>query len=85
MTKFDIEAAKEMIEQMKQYCYSIQDNGVKLYNLPQNYPEWNDPQTDSFGRSMDELVNQLNRILTFQSEYLNTYNQRVEELTGETI
>ncbi len=80
--KFDAGVAEVLIQQMDRYCSGIQRETIELLAIMNDPGEWQDNQMSAFQANINELAEDLNRALSFESEYLRTYHQRVLELRG---
>ena len=80
--KFDANAANQLINQMNNYCAGIMQETRGLMEIMNSTPEWNDNQTKAFKNNLMELSKDLKTALSFESEYMKTFKQRVNELRG---
>lgn len=78
--RFDAGAAEKLLQQMDRYCSGIQKETKELLSVLKNPGEWQDNQMRAFQANINELVADLNRALSLESEYMRTYHQRVMEL-----
>ena len=78
--KFDLEAAEQLISQMSFYCSGIVREAKGLLDILKDSGEWDDLQKRVFEYNMQALASDLNQALSLESEYLNTFAQRVNEL-----
>lgn len=81
-TRFDAAAAKELIKQMMAFCSVMQNNGIELNNLISDNSSWKDSQFDAFRNNIEAIIDGLEKILSYESEYINTFGERVRELRG---
>lgn len=80
--RFDSRAAQELIEYMSSYCSGIVKETRELLDVTDNTKDWNDRQKQSFQNNITALAKDLNSALSLESEYMKTYQQRVNELRG---
>lgn len=80
--KFDAEAAEQLISQMSFYCLGIVKEARGLLDILKDSGEWDDLQKKAFENNMQALASDLNQALSLESEYMNTFSQRVKELRG---
>ena len=78
--KFDAAAAEKLIEQMDGFCSSIQREAVDILDILELSGEWNDAQHSRFHRQIMEINKDLIKALQLQSEYMQLFTERVEEL-----
>ena len=80
--KFDAAAAEKLIEQMDQYCSSIQREATEMLDILELSGEWDDSQHQAFHNSVVELSRDLIKSLEIQSNYMQIVSERVAELRG---
>ncbi len=80
--KFDAAAAEKLIEQMDQYCSSIQSEATEMLDILELYGEWNDSQHQVFHDSVVEVSRDLIKAMELQSNYMQIFSERVAELRG---
>lgn len=80
--KFDAAAAEKLIEQMNIFCSSVERDAVDILDLLELFGSWDDLQYQNFHNNIMELNKDLLHALTLQSEYLQLFQQRVNELRG---
>ena len=78
--RFDSVAAEQLLKQMNIYCTGIVDETKHLLMIVNESYEWEDNQMKSFRNNMTALAGDLEKILKFESEYMNTFGQRIQEL-----
>ena len=78
--RFDSVAAEQLLKQMNIYCTGIVDETKHLLMIVNESYEWEDNQMKSFRNNMTVLAGDLEKILKFESEYMNTFGQRIQEL-----
>ena len=81
-TKFDSQAATSLLCAMNDYCSSIQKDAKDTLVYAKSLKGWNDEQHKQFVTSIELISIDLERILKIQSEYMNIFSQRIEELRG---
>ena len=80
---FDAKAAIQLLQHMDSYCSEIQKEARDLLSIVKTSGEWNDRQMEAFQANIYELAKDLNQALAYESEYMRTYMQRVQELRGQ--
>jgi len=80
--KFDAAAAEQLLRQMDTYCSGIVKETRELMTIANDSKVWNDKQHVAFQRNVTEMAKDLNNALSLESEYMRTFNQRVQELRG---
>ena len=80
--KFDAAAAEQLIQQMDVYCSGITKETRDILDVVGNSGEWNDTQMKEFQKNITEIAKNLNKALSFSSEYIRIFHQRVTELRG---
>ena len=80
--KFNITAANELLSQMNFYCSGIVRETSELLKLMGTSESWNDNQHRAFDNNIKELAQDLNCALALNSEYMRTFQQRINELKG---
>ena len=80
--RFDTNAAEQLIREMDKYCSGVQKEMKKLLLILNDSGEWKDNQMRAFQTNIRELATDLNQALSFESEYMRTYQKRVLELRG---
>lgn len=80
--KFDANAAELLLKSMGSYCINIQKAGNELVSILNDTGTWSDPQNKAFKKNVDQLIHDLNEALILQSEYMDTFSQRINELRG---
>lgn len=80
--KFNAAAAERLIYQMDSYCSGIMDETRALMKIAEYRMLWRDNQAEAFCNNITELAKDLNKALSLESEYMNTFRQRVTELRG---
>lgn len=78
--KFNVGAATRLISDMNRNCNDIVNETRELLNV-KNAEKWKDSQSVKFSKKMDSVANELNIALRYESEYLETYRNRVVELS----
>ena len=78
--KFDSNAARQLIVDMDRYCREIQKEARALLDLTKQTRGWNDDQSRAFKGTVDEIIEDLEKALKSESEYMRTFRQRVREL-----
>lgn len=78
--RFDAKVAQTLIESMSTYCTSIQKDAREILQLIDSGKEWDDPQFQTFCNSIHLMCNDLDKTLKLESEYLTTFQERVDEL-----
>lgn len=78
--KFDAAAAEKLIEQMDGFCSSIQREAVDILDILELSGEWSDAQHSRFHGQIMEINGDLIKALQLQSEYMQLFSERVEEL-----
>ena len=81
--KFNAHAAKQLVKQMDKYCRSVQREAKELLNIFKSSDDWKDNQRIAFQANIDEIAKDLNQALILQSDYVNTFDKRIKELTEE--
>ena len=81
--KFDSHAAKQLVKQMDKYCRSVQKEAKELLNILKSADDWKDNQRIAFQANINEIAKDLNQALILQSDYVNTFDKRIKELTEE--
>ena len=80
--KFNAAAAERLIQQMETYCQSMSKDGSDILDILDAVGEWNDVQMQAFATNITEISKGLVSALNNYSEYMELYQQRVEELRG---
>ena len=80
--RFDAMAAQTLIESMCTYCTSIQKDAKDVLRLIDSGKEWKDPQFQNFSEAVHQICSDLDKTLKLESDYLNTFQARVDELRG---
>lgn len=80
--RFDARAASAMIERINNSCSQIEMNAVKLIEIIQNISGWDDDQKKAFIVNVQVIVEDLNKVLALEGDYMRMYDQRVKELIG---
>ncbi len=80
--KFDAAAAERLLQQMDVYCTGIQKEAKALLATMKDSDQWNDKQKQAFQANIFDLAKDLNQALLFESDYMRTFYQRVQELRG---
>ena len=80
--KYDSVAAEKLISDMDQCCQGIQREAQDLLMLVNGMGEWKDSQFDIFQSNINKMAIDLNETLRLESEYMNTFQQRISELRG---
>ena len=80
--KFDAAAAEVLLQEMQKYCSSIQKEARDILDIVNSSDKWNDNQNQAFQNNVYELAKDLNKTLSFESEYMRTFYERVVELKG---
>ena len=78
--KFDAAAAEKLIEQMDGFCSSIQREAVDILDILELSGEWKDTQHSRFHEQIMEINKDLIKALQLQSDYIQLFSERVEEL-----
>lgn len=78
--RFDAVAAQSLIDAMYTYCSSIQNDAKDVLKLIDSGKDWNDPQFQTFSDAVRQICSDLDKTLKLESEYLNTFQERVNEL-----
>ena len=78
--RFDAVAADELINNMATYCSGIQKETRELLELLKQAGGWQDNQMRAFQSNITEIAHDLNKALALESEYMNTFNERINEL-----
>ena len=78
--KFDAKTAQTLIKSMNIYCSSIQRDAKDILKLIDSGKNWNDPQFRVFSDSVHQICADLDKTLKLESEYMTTFQQRVDEL-----
>ena len=79
---FDVHAAEELIQQMKTYCSGIVKETKDLMTVMNKGDGWKDRQRKAFQNNVDALAHELDQALMLESEYIRTFQERVNELRG---
>lgn len=77
---FDAVAAENLIRQMDKYCSGIQKEAKDLLAVMKYAEKWQDNQMKAFQNNIRELAKDLNKALSLESEYMRTFQQRINEL-----
>ena len=80
--KFDAAVAERLIQHMNRFCTGISTETKDLRRILNNPGEWNDDQMKAFQANMDALAKNLNQVLRYEVDYMDTFYQRVSELKG---
>lgn len=80
--KFDAAAAEKLIEQMDQYCSSIQREATEMLDILEFSGEWDDSQHRIFLNCIEDVSRDLIKSLKLQSNYMQIFSERVAELRG---
>ncbi len=80
--RFNADAAERLLQQMDRYCTGMQKEARELMTSLKSTKGWDDNQLKAFQANITELANDLNQALMLESEYMQTYYQRVNELRG---
>lgn len=78
--KFDARVAQTLIESMNTYCTSIQRDAKDILRLIDSEKKWNDPQFNAFCESVRQICADLDKALKLESDYLITFQQKIDEL-----
>ncbi len=78
--KFDSVAAARLISQMSNYCIGIQKEYRDLVAISSELKTWDDKQAKAFRENMNAIAIDLDKVLKLESDYMNTFNQRINEL-----
>lgn len=78
--RFDSNAARKLLKEMDKYCSGINTNATDLLNVLNDAGEWNDNQMKYFQANMKELIDELNKTLRLEVDYMKTFYDRVKEL-----
>ncbi len=78
--RFDSQAALSLLDAMKEYCGSIQKDARDMLSLTKSSQGWNDPQYSRFVSCIEMLETDLEKTLKMQSEYMNLFMNRIDEL-----
>lgn len=78
--RFDVENAEKLIEAMCTYCSSIQKDAKDTLRLIDSLKGWDDKQFEYFVDSIKIICLDLDKALKLESNYLNTFQERVNEL-----
>ena len=80
--RFNANAAEVLLRQMNSYCSGIQKETKALLATLESAEGWDDNQMKAFQANINELAKDLNQALMLESDYMQTYYQRVQELRG---
>lgn len=61
-------------------CESINKNNKELAMIMEADSEWNDGQFEAFRNNIAAINDGLTKVLKYESEYVNTFIDRVNEL-----
>lgn len=78
--RFDATTAQMLIESMCTYCSSIQRDAKDVLKLIDSGKGWNDLQYQTFCEAVNQICIDLDKTLKLESEYLTTFQERVNEL-----
>ncbi len=81
-TKFDANAAEVLLQEMNKYCLGIQKETRAILETVNLLDNWNDNQKKAFQNNINELAKDLNKTLSFESEYMKVFYERIIELKG---
>ena len=80
--KFTSEDANRLIRDMDSFCVTLQKETIELYSLRNCVPGWEDAQKEVFIETLDMIVKDVDSALKAQSQYIQIYVQKVNELRG---
>ena len=80
--RFDSDSAISLLKSMSEYCIAIQREAKETISLAQAAGFWNDSKHERFRDYIETISMDLEGILKRQSEYMNLYKDRIEELRG---
>ncbi len=80
--KYDAAVAERMVSDMSSYCSVIQEEALSLMQITSNPSKWNDVQYKTFCEKINLLVADLDQALRCQSDYINVYIEKINELRG---
>ena len=78
--RFNANAAESLIRQMDKYCSGIQKETKALLDILNSAGDWNDNQKKAFQTNVIEIAKDLEKALVLESNYMNTFSQRVDEI-----
>ena len=78
--KFDAAAAEKLIEQMDNFCLSIQHEATEMLDILERSGDWDDIQHRVFHDNIMEISQDLVKALKLQSDYMQVFSERVAEL-----
>lgn len=79
---FNIDSALKLLSEMNKYCSGIQKETQELISVLRNTDNWNDNQKIAFQSNIHNIAKDLNDALRFESEYMKTFSERINELRG---
>lgn len=79
--KYDATVAEKMVSDMSSYCAVIQEEALSLMQIT-NTSNWKDSQFKAFCEKVNLLVADLDSALRCQSDYMNIYIDKINELRG---
>jgi len=77
---FDLKNAENLIKQMDNYCQCMQKEATDLLDILEFSGKWDDSQAQDFHHNIMEISNNLVQAMKLESDYMNIYQQRVNEL-----
>ena len=80
--KFDLNAANELINNIKMYCEDMQRDVDDLLDRNNDNSRWNDNQRKAFDNNINELAKDLKQALKLEFEYMQIFEDRIKELRG---
>ena len=83
--KFDSTAAEYLIEKMDSYCQCMQKEATELLDILEYSGKWDDPQAQAFHNNIMEISNNLVQAMKLESDYMNVFQERVNESTEQMV
>jgi hypothetical protein len=80
--KFDANAAEYLIKRMNKCCSTISKESKNLQRIISDNVKWNDNQKRAFCNNITALGIDLDETVSLEQEYIEYYEQKVNELRG---
>lgn len=78
--KFDSTTAEYLISQMDNYCQCMQKEASDLLDILEFSGKWDDLQARAFHDNIMEISANLVQAMKLESDYMNVFQERVNEL-----
>ena len=79
-TRYSADVVDQLLKSMAEYCQSIQNGARDLNKLLNTSYMWRDSQYERFGMHINEMNQDLEKVLKIQSEYMNILDSKVREM-----